>query len=641
MEKSEEKNLIQSCIDKLNKMLGTDSSTNRALYPVVTIFFGVQAEELFPTIRETLNINWQNAEYLKYLHIVKCENKFQCTNLVTNEKGDDPAVFIEEAVVEMLGTDEYIFENKSRVRFEYVLPAEEKDGQEYYDMMLHMDLGSRYNTIKTMFLMMDERKTESRKKIRELLSYVTESREQTKQELGTIYLLSNYLRDGNVLLEHRLNQNYRLVADLILLGGSKSNNTISGIEGYNTVKTAAYVLVEKPVRSIVIVGLQKMMQYLMEENEHNYKNTASDSIQMAEKIQEKLGIQPGKINCLEEILQESIIKVLPSSAEIQYLTYLNEQEYKSIHKEKSISSVRMNQATGGNWNLFFEENYKRKLENLMSNEKFMTECMEKIEKNWRQVLSYGDCLYGLEDERVIKGLKEFLVVSPAFNRDSVEENIHLWAIEEIRKQFYAHMTRRLSDLLSEIHQNAQKFEKTYKELEKKIQGEVIDESEQNIREYYEHLTERFLRGMNTQNLEKIFRLKNNEKDIIQTIMKKLEEIFRNLIASDPIFAMTFEKEMQTRLNTMSDEDRVKIVQKVLEEKIENKVRLHGRKTSYENNLLGIYYLMNKNAGYAKNVTNPSFTIFHLQRTDCIEKIAIYDLDTSNQYCNLLEMVGEV
>ena len=65
------------------------------------------------------------------------------------------------------------------------------------------------------------------------------------------------------------------------------------------IKTAAYALVEKPVRSIAIVSLIKIMNCLMEENLRTYQSLIGDAIQSADKLQEKLDIRRGKIQCLE------------------------------------------------------------------------------------------------------------------------------------------------------------------------------------------------------------------------------------------------------------------------------------------------------------------------------------------------------
>ena len=644
MEERKGRKLLRSCINQLNKITKTDSGSNHALYPVITIFLGQQTAGQFSTVKDVLDTNWQNGEYLKYLQIVKKEKKNYCRDLVTGVSSDIPSAFMEHALVEMLGTDEYIFRDKSRVRLEFILAGEEDGAEEYFDLMLQPGLSSRYNLVKTIFIMLDESEKDKRQRICKFLGYVTEKRKSAKSEFGAVYLLSNYLKDGNVLLDYRMSLNYRLVADLILLGGNqgadKHSNVESSIEGYNVIKTAAYALVEKPVRSIAIVSLIKIMNCLMEENLRTYQSLIGDAIQSADKLQEKLDIRRGKIQCLETIFQENIIKAFPSPFELSYLAYINKREFREVHKEKQISFARLNQATGGNWSLFYEENYTKELDRLLSDGDFMTQCMDKIENGWRSVLTYEDILYGLEDNRVLEALREFTVSGSFAGGRSIEESIHLEAVEEMRKRFYSHMLKRLTELLRSFHQEAQQFNQIYSELNAELQKEVLDEGDQNIKSHYEHLAELFLHQEKSEISRQIFRIENTGEKLYQ----KLAQLFGSLITSDPIFFFFFEQEMQARLNTMSGEDRVLMVKNVLEEKIENKIRLHGSNTSYESNLRGIFYLMNRDAEYARELDSDSrsFTIFHLKRTDCIEKIAIYDLDSPNAKddCNLTEMAGE-
>ena len=148
------------------------------------------------------------------------------------------------------------------------------------------------------------------------------------------------------------------------------------------------------------------MECLMKENLRSYQDWSKDAMQLSEDLQEKLGIRRGKIQCLEDIFQDHVIKIFPSPSELSYLAYIDENEFKEIHKEKKISFTRLNQATGGNWSLFFEEHYKKELDKLLSDQNFIEKCLTKIEKDWRLVLTYEDALYGLTEDRVLEALEE-------------------------------------------------------------------------------------------------------------------------------------------------------------------------------------------------------------------------------------------
>ena len=184
-------------------------------------------------------------------------------------------------------------------------------------------------------------------------------------------------------------------------------------------------------------------------------------------------------------------------------------------------------------------------------------------------------------------------------------------------------------------------------MEEKIKKEPVDDKERRIQDYYIHLVENFLRMDNGQISSDIFQLKNDEEAIIRALTSGFEKLVKNRQNDSmyKIYGMSFEDELKTRLNTLSADDRILQIKDILEEdeKIENKVRLHGRDKTYEARPRGTYYLMKENMGFAKAIGGDMTSIFQLNRTDCVEKIAIYDVDDHNQgkYCNLLEMVGEV
>ena len=102
----------------------------------------------------------------------------------------------------------------------------------------------------------------------------------------------------------------------------------------------------------------------MEENLRTYQSLIEDAIKSADKLQETLDVRRGRIQCRETIFQENIIKAFPSPFELSYLAYINKREFREVHREKQISFARLNQATGGNGSLFYEENYAEELERL-------------------------------------------------------------------------------------------------------------------------------------------------------------------------------------------------------------------------------------------------------------------------------------
>ena len=111
----------------------------------------------------------------------------------------------------------------------------------------------------------------------------------------------------------------------------------------------------------------------MEENLRTYQSLIEDAIKSADKLQETLDVRRGRIQCRETIFQENIIKAFPSPFELSYLAYINKREFREVHMEKQISFARLNQATGGNGSLFYEENYAKELDRLLLDGDFQTD----------------------------------------------------------------------------------------------------------------------------------------------------------------------------------------------------------------------------------------------------------------------------
>lgn len=69
-----------------------------------------------------------------------------------------------------------------------------------------------------------------------------------------------------MLGEKRLFENYRLIADIILLGGNRGGEASFKTNLYNGIKTVSYALVTKPTDEIAEVTLQELLEQIYEED---------------------------------------------------------------------------------------------------------------------------------------------------------------------------------------------------------------------------------------------------------------------------------------------------------------------------------------------------------------------------------------
>ena len=105
------KELLEHCVRTLNANQRGESGGNVALYPVLVIMLGEKCAEHVKYIKRTLDDNWNNARFLKYLKVVKRGDTWQASLIDSSEDyeqcewGSEAAEFQEamnKAVVEML-----------------------------------------------------------------------------------------------------------------------------------------------------------------------------------------------------------------------------------------------------------------------------------------------------------------------------------------------------------------------------------------------------------------------------------------------------------------------------------------------------------------------------------------------------------
>lgn len=639
---AEGRKLIKDCIKLLSVEQKRDSGNNRALYPVILVFFGAETEEFVSAVQETLEDNWNNAKFLKYLTITKTDQGLMGHDQKTNEENTDISAFIENAVVEMLETEDYVFDDKNRVKFEFFLCGDDENALEYYRFLTEKGDTNRYSVLKTLYLMMDESEKEKRKKTRELLAYITEHRQETKDELGTVYLLGNHLKNGSVLRKERLLLNYRLAADIILLGGNKGKDgqkaLIRTVYQNDSIKTAAYALVEKDIRNITLTSLGGLMEGIKQQIFVNYESLAGRHIEYIDDLKKRLGIGTDKIDCMEEIFKTDFVKLFPHAEELNYIPYLSEKDYKDVHKEKMVSWSSLNAKTAGILDLFAKEAYEKPVKKLVEDEVFREKAEKRIYGEWISKLDYYDAVYGIQNENLERDIKELKVIIPNGN-GTVETRIHAQAVGQAKTLFYERMKEILLQVLQQIQEEGKLCQQFYEEICEEIREEDFDDREQkkSIQKHYGSLVEGFVKK-NSDIADQVLSLRNSRSEMFSAI----KNAFKQLVKENNVYSYSFEKELEARLNQESAESRKLYVSNELESNIENYGRLHWSLFNYANQKRGTYYLINNHAEYAKdlNPNSAEYSIFHLNRTDCIEKIAIYDLDPIDGYCNLKEMAGE-
>lgn len=638
------KELLEGCIKKLNEGQRGESGGNLARYPVVVIMMGEKSREHMRHIKDTLDANWNNARFLRYLNVVKKEDGFKCRLLKSAEyygaeekwdtKETDFADALNAAIINMLEEDEKIFTDKSSVKMEFVLDGAEEDGKDYYDLFLDTNSQFHTNDLKTLYLMLDQNPLGGRVEASdEVLQYIKTKKEENYG--GTIYLLSNYLQSGNMLGKNKIWQNYRLVANIILLGGNKKGVAGSNKNLYNGIKTVSYALKTKRTEEIAVIALSALLEEMYRDEEQNMSADISDK-----EVREKLQISPNNgIRFAEELFQKKIVQHFPDERGFAYLPFLGRNR-DSLDKDvkkgqgnamgimKVVDNMTM-EALSAYVRMYFLE----PAESFWQQEQEKEECTRQIREILNSAFSFMDLLELSKKEYIVDDIfnSEYMIKGIGV-RDTLERTLGAAAVERSRKLFSDIVKNTMRSELLGLLERAKKHEENYLRCQKEVGQEqiVTGEESESLEKFYTAAVKDFVsrnRKINAKEstFPQVFRTRESMEEILDAIW----EVFLKMIR-EKTFTYNFEEEIDARMNNMNATQRQILVTQELQEMLMGSIRLKNA-IDVAPMKMGGYYLINESAEYAKYLANApgngiDFQLFDINRTDCIEQIEVYDIN---------------
>lgn len=629
------KELLEHCIRTLNANQRGESGGNVALYPVLVIMLGEKCAEHVKYIKRTLDDNWNNARFLKYLKVVKRGDTWQASLIDSSEDyeqcewGSEAAEFQEamnKAVVEMLEADEKIFLERNSVKMEYVLDATEEDGREYYDLFQTTQNELYTGELKTLYLMLDQRPKDGNvRKSDELLQYIKSKR---KDNAETIYLLSNFLKAGSMLGEKRLFENYRLIADIILLGGNRGGEASFKTNLYNGIKTVSYALVTKPTDEIAEVTLQELLEQIYEEDKKAFSGRMTEKeIRERIEIDHNNGMEMG-----EDIFRGELENQFPDRNSFCYLPFRSEKEGKAALGDAGISERELNAITYGAYGSFVRKYFEEPVEKLFAQKEKLEEYRMRIKAHIGEKFGYFELL-DLDQQRDVlqRILGEEYLTSGVGKYADFQGILFQQAVFESRKTFYGKIKQLYWEELEKQIDAAKRLEEYYQECLKEIQREMIvtGEESESVKKTYADLVKEYVGSHRRVNERKtafpeIFRAENTKEELLAAFWN----VFRDMIRIEA-YSYDFEKEVDLRMGNTNEIGRNQLVTQELKKQLDGSIRL---KNIIDLAMVKVscYYLISENAKYASNLRQSDsngrdYTLFGLNRTDSIEQMEIYNI----------------
>ena len=629
------KELLEHCVRTLNANQRGESGGNVALYPVLVIMLGEKGAEHVKYIKRTLDDNWNNARFLKYLKVVKRGDTWQASLIDSSEDyeqcewGSEAAEFQEamnKAVVEMLEADEKIFLERNFVKMEYVLDATEEDGREYYDLFQTTQNELYTGELKTLYLMLDQRPKDGNvRKSDELLQYIKSKR---KDNAETIYLLSNFLKAGSMLGEKRLFENYRLIADIILLGGNRGGEASFKTNLYNGIKTVSYALVTKPTDEIAEVTLQELLEQIYEEDKKAFSGRMTEKeIRERIEIDHNNGMEMG-----EDIFRGELENQFPDRNSFCYLPFRSEKEGKAALGDAGISERELNAITYGAYGSFVRKYFEEPVEKLFAQKEKLEEYRMRIKAHIGEKFGYFELL-DLDQQRDVlqRILGEEYLTSGVGKYADFQGILFQQAVFESRKTFYGKIKQLYWEELEKQIDAAKRLEEYYQECLKEIQREMIvtGEESESVKKTYADLVKEYVGSHRRVNERKtafpeIFRAENTKEELLAAFWN----VFRDMIRIEA-YSYDFEKEVDLRMGNTNEIGRNQLVTQELKKQLDGSIRL---KNIIDLAMVKVscYYLISENAKYASNLRQSDsngrdYTLFGLNRTDSIEQMEIYNI----------------
>lgn len=650
--------LLEFCIEKLSENRNGVMGGNYAIHPTVIIMLGKMSSVYTKYIKDTLDDNWNNSRFLQYVNIIKKEETINCYVLSGNEKRTELnwrtvensfQDTLSRAIVEMLVQDDKYFADKSRVKMEFVLDATEEDSREYYKLYLEAKSGLPITDLKTLYLALDQipeggKSKRSDEFLHFVLSYASLSPDQSRSNCGTTYLLSNYLESGAILGKNKIWQNYRLIADIILLGGNKDSDRYYVNHLYNGIKTVSYALVTKPTDEIAAVSLQTLLQELYVQEKEHYQGELSD-----QEIRDRLEMTPANgFKMADQIFREKMQGRLPQLPDLQYLPFASKRDWKKFRKYKDFSQGE-GEITLSAWNLFVQEKYIYPVREFIGNAKEQEQIRQHIQDKLHSEFSFFDInnLHDRKDliERMIK--EDFQSTGVNENAEATEK-IHSLALYECKKEFYVQFKKILWEEFRNLFSLAVSYDAMYAQCKREIQLESMIDQKGGVQKVYPTVVKQYLlnnQPLNTSQsvFSEVFDIRQNK----ETFLSSIWNVFFKLIQEEEVYNYDFEKEVHFRMDNLPDSggQQFEFVKNLLKSNLEGSTRLKNV-LEYGKRPISCFYLINETADYAKQLEaerkhgNSNYMLFYLNRTDCIEQLEICDI-TKPGYLHLDTEVEEV
>lgn len=617
---------IKDSISLINGKSTPEILKNSPENPCIIIFLDNYSSNFSQVIFDKMTEHWGNkAEYI---------SQFLYNNNSFFEPDNDGKFSTESDIYDLIekvrDNDDDMFTSPDEIKLFFVLSTNSVNNIDHFRKLFEcIDIFKSIDEINflTMFFLMEVASLRPEKVILrdEIRREICES--DIAKKYNSIFVLSSLLSSGATLRGDKEAQNYSLLANIIVL--ANNNDLSSSIRKKNlyfipsdkyVALTASYLLVEKPVKEIVIISYYHIISYIADEVfelKKDYRIPQSDLV-AALKINNATGFEFVN-NKLEYIAKEflpniSAIKILPNMK--QNSISIKPESGEMLTKDKVFSEL--NARTLGAWSEFYKENFVSVIKKNVK-DGFKEDIRYQIAKSLSEHFNYSELSMLMESG--IEYLLESNKPEPRRTR-SIEsyEELYSFIIDTIRSELYDELKPVFIDAVRDVDQKSEECRLGYETLKHELLN-LYDDSNSDRKSIYDFYGTIVRNYVNSGEISKKIRAEFRGFELSRSeIQSKLFELFKNMVDASPEFKYSFEEELNKRLAATGDLRADKIISATLESDDDKIIRL---KSPTRPSFVKKFYLAKKDSDYMQLIKTDDNTVIDTSSRKSAENIRLY------------------
>lgn len=413
-------------------------------------------------------------------------------------------------------------------------------------------MGSNVRVMKIVLLDESNRSKEMAEQIRLFLR--EEIQKGTEDNRHTI-ILSNRLRNGQLLQNQKLRENYMLAGSIILVANGRNEDFDAAYSQLfpmkdSTMLTASYARVTRPNRNICEAMVNAVLRWILQYCEQKALLSVND-------ISKRLEINGGSMKLTSDSFKKYIMGNVPSRESLECLP-------RSTMNMDSIGHLPFEQfdkLTMGSFALFFDQNVRHLCRGEDSKEQFRQEFYRLA----RDRFSHREAAFSLSSQNIDTALREIDAAEPAKGTRAYE-----YLSKRMEMQYCVDMLPVCREVLMQISQESRNYIDQIRNLVEQFNMNYMLDMEPTVVNCYEPLVQRAMEHEQKNIGGRLDGEKLENYEILQMVYDILEKI----IGQNPIFSLSLADEMVKRMNSNRSLIQTTIRQKLLE-RLGDKIRLRS------------------------------------------------------------------